>query len=418
MKLFFPLLGIMLFALLFAQPLDAQEETLPDWDFSAIFYAPPPEPSPVEPDDTREFSPMAMVRPPGFTFDGTFELSMGFVPGWSEVPWVQAEGTLFNWGPVARMRLRFDLDAQISEIFRVRSSLFFIFPGYDIELREVFFDYTLFNRIFLRVGRFNHNWGISPNYAFTNLLVRVPGPEYTMEPFFIRADIPVGVGGFQFLALTRADLLGGEPLQRQDVGFGGKFNLALRWVDIDLGAFFQERMPLRSFLSIQTTIGRTEWYNEWLGAINVNDPSDIGAAVNLGFIRDFFRGRVTLNGELFFNTERGTYWFRPETNLTSADTLLFNDGLNIAVNAIYRFRGRSAPRLFLRTFYVPMQQSAQVVPGFRLTPWDHLEIYFAVPMALGCRSGYQNTLDPLQNRPFAIVMMFTIRGTVRIGQDH
>lgn len=411
MKLIFVLLG-----LLVIMPLTAQEAGLPEWDFDTIFYIPPPEPPPGEPE---EFSPLAMLRQPGFTIDGTFEFAMGLFPGWDEAPWFEAEDRIFTWAPAARMQVRFDLDTQISEVLRVRSSIFFTVPGYTIELREFFFDYSMFDRFFFRGGRFNQNWGISPNFAFTNLVARVPNRNFTDDPFIMRADIPVGIGGFQFLALTRRDLFDGDAIRRQDIAYGGRFNLALRWIDMDIGAFYQEIMPLRSFLSIKTTIGRTELYNEWLGAIDINNPRDVGGAVNLGFIRDFFRNRVTINGELFFNTERGTFWHRPETNISDAETLPFNDGLNLAFNVLYRFRGRANPRLFVQALYAPAENSAQLVPGFRLTPWEHLELYFAVPMALGCRNGhfYRNPADPQGNRPFSIVMLITLTGNIRIGQN-
>ena len=408
---------LVLLGLLFIMPVAAQEGGLPEWDFGTLFDEPLEEPPEEDPEEG--FSPTAMLRQPGFTFNGTFEFAMGLVPGWDEAPWYEAEDRGFSWRPVSRVRFRFDLDTQISEILRVRSSLFFTLPGYDIELREFFFDYTLFDRIFFRGGRFNHSWGFSPNFAFTNLIARVPDASHTDDPFMLRANIPVGIGGFQFLALTRRDLLYGDDVRHSDVGYGGKFNLALRWADIDIGAFYQETMPLRGFLSIRTTIGQTEWYNEWLGAVDLNRPQNVGHAVNLGFFRDFFRSRITVNGEVFYNSERGTYWHSPETSIREADTFLFNDGLNFAFNVIYRFRGRSAPRLFVQALYAPAQNSAQLVPGFRLTPWEHLELYFAVPMALGCRDGhyYRNTGDPQGNRPFAIVMLLTLRGSIRIGQN-
>jgi len=411
-KLVFVLLGLLIFV-----PLAAPEGAFLDWDLDSIFYTPPPEPPSEEPE---EFSPFALVRQPGFTLDGTFEFSMGIVPGWSEAPWFEQEERVFSWEPVARMQVRFDLDTQISEILRVRSSIFFTVPGYDIELREIFFDYSLFNRVFIRGGRFNQNWGVSPNFAFTNLLARVPDDTYTEDPFIFRVNIPVGVGGFQFLALTRRDLFEGDAIHPHDVGYGGKFNLALRWVDADIGFFYQERMPFRGFLSIKTTIGRTELYNEWLGAVDLNRPHNVGGAVNVGFVRDFFRQRLTLNGELFFNTEQNTYWYTPEAGIREAETRPFNDGLNLAFNVIYRLGRRTGPRLFLQTFYAPVQRSAQVIPGFRVTPWEHLELYFAVPMSLGNRGGhyYINTADPVSNRPFAIVMLATLRGNIRIGQNH
>ena len=422
MKLF-----VVFLSLLVIMPLAAQEESLPEWDFGALFDVSPPEPPSTELGAAEEFSPMAMLRQPGFTFDGTFEFVMGLVPGWQTTPWFSPpypnEDRDFSWEPAARMRVRFDIDTQISEILRVRSSVFFIMPGYQIELRDFFFDYSLFDRFFFRGGRFNQAWGISPNFAFTNLLARVPDDSYTDDPFILRANIPIGIGGLQFLALTRVDLFDGDPVHGHDVGYGAKFNLALRWADIDIGAFYQDRMPFRGFVSFKTTIGRTEWYNEWLGAFDAGHlPRDVtmSGAVNLGFVRNFIRNRLTINGELFFNTEERAYWFRPETNISDAESLPFNDGFNIAFNVIYRFRGRTGPRLFVQTLFAPWEGSAQVIPGFRLTPWEHLELYFAVPMSLGNKDGhyYQNTADPVGNRPFTVVMLLTLRGGVRIGQNH
>ncbi|MCL2374882.1 MAG: hypothetical protein FWC65_06540 [Treponema sp.] len=415
MKLFFALL-----ILLIVVPLAAQEEALPEWDFGTLFYEPPPEPAAGQGDPEGEFSPMAMIRLPGFTVHATFEFILGLVPGWEFAPWFSPPpggDRGFSWELAGDMRARFDIDTQISEFLRVRSALFFTFPDLDIELREFFFDYSLFHRVFFRGGRFRQSWGLSPNFAFTNLPARIPSPDHTGEPFILRADIPVGIGGFQFLALTRENFFD-EDIQRRDIGYGGKFNLALRRADIDVGAFFMEQMPFRSFLSIKTTIGQTELYNEWMGVIDVNDSNNIGGAVNIGFARDFFRNRLTVNGEVFFNTEQDTYWYRPETNITEAEPVPFNHGFNLALNLIYRFRGRGDPRLFLQALYAPGENSGQLIPGFRLTPWEHLELYLAVPMAIGVSTGhyYHNPPDPRGSRPFAVVMLVTLRGGIRVGQ--
>ena len=410
-------LPFVLLALLFVMPLAAaQEGGSLDWDLADIFYEPPPPPPAQE---EEGFSPLDLLRQPGLTFDGTFEFVTGIVPGWDRTPWYGANEDDFSWGYALRAQFRFDLDAQFSDILRVRSALFFTLPGYQVELREFFFDYTLFDRFFFRGGRFNQSWGSSPNFAFTNLLARVPDDTYTDDPFILRMDMPVGIGGFQFLAMTRRDLLDGDSITPRDIGYGLRFNLALQWMDMNVGTFYQEQMPLRGFLSFNTTIGRTEWYNEWLGAIDLENQNTVRGAANIGFVRDFFRNRLTVNGELFYNAERGTYWYSPETSIREAQSIPLNEGFNIALNLFYRLGGARGPRLFVQSHYNPEQRTAQLVPGLRLTPWEHLEFYFAVPMVLGDRSGhfYLNTADPIYNRPFAIVMLVTLRGTVRIGQN-
>jgi len=410
-------------------PLAAQEDSSLDWDISSVFSTPPPEASPLG--ETREERPpLLLLKQPGFTLNGSFEFISGAFPGWKEAPWFwddeytrETEKMGFSWGPAAWMRIKFDLDTQISEFLRVRSSLLITFPGSTIDLAEFFFDYNMFHKIFLKGGRFEQRWGISPNFAFSNLIARIPHEDVTGDPFIMRADIPVGIGGFQLLALTRTNLLQGNEIDRRDVAYGGKFNLALPVVDIDIGTFYQETMPLRGFLSIKTTLGKTEWYNEWVGVMdtnNLNNPNDVSGAFNVGFFRDFFENRLGVNGEVFFNTERNALWLRRETTVTDSVAFPFNEGLNLALNLLYRFRGKGSVRFFVQTLYAPEEQSAQVTPGFRISPWQHLELYFAVSMALGNKEGYyyQNPADP-QNwgRPFTFTMLFTLKGSVKMGSN-
>jgi len=408
-----------------------------NWDIDTIFddISPgsPLETTPVyTPDDSQgnAESPSEnqerpnLVRRQGVSFDGSYEFNMGFTPGWKVAPWYypedfSAEDRGFTWSPGAKMKVKFDVDAQISEIFRVMSSIYFEIPGLNLSLGDFFFDYSLYDRVFFRGGKFNQSWGVSPNFAFTNLLARVPDESYNRDPFILKFDVPLGIGGIQFLILSRVDIMGGETPGYRDVGYGAKFNLAFRWIDIDLGSFYQERMPLRGFLSFKTTIGNTEWYNEWLGAVDVYNRADISGGVNLGFFRDFFRNRFTVNGEVFYNSERNTLLYRPETSLTDSETYLFVDGLNIAMNMIWRLGGKGNPRLFFQTLYAPMQDSAQLVPGFKLNPWSHIEFYFGVPMGVGSKYGYYytHTADPIiPHRPFSIIALVTLRGNVKIGQ--
>jgi len=266
-------------------------------------------------------------------------------------------------------------------------------------------------KFFFRGGKYNHSWGYSPNFGFANLLSRVPEGK-SGDSYILKADVPIGIGGIQALALTRAHLMEGILPGWRDIGYGAKYNLALRWADFDIGAFYQEGMALRGFMSIKTTIGKTELYNEWMAAVH-SDYETSGAG-NVGVVRDFFGGKLTANGELFYNAEKETYWYRPESGFYKAEKSPFVEGFNIALNLLYRLGGKINPRLFLQSFYAPFQNSAQVVPGFRLGLWPYIEFYFAVPMALGDKNGYyySHTADPY-GRPFSVVMLLTLTGGIR-----
>jgi hypothetical protein len=401
-----------------------REEDTSDWDIDAIFDE-PPDTSGEEEDfgeDAEGFTVSALIRRRGFTLSASYGFSGGIAPGWNEAPWFSGEGNeaVFTFSPGVKMTASLGLDVQISEVFRVKTSVGFTIPKFAFTLGDFFFDYIFYDTVFVRGGKYGLTWGISPNYGFTNLLARIPAGGAAGESFILKADMPIGIGGIQVLGQTRANLMGGVIPKREDVGLGGKYNLALRWADFDLGVFYQKGMPPRGFLSIKTTLGNTELFHEWMIAFNFEDPRMTNGAANIGFVRDFFDNRLTLNGELFFNAEENAWGYTAETDIRDAYTSPFIDGLNMALGLIYRLDGRGSPRLVSQFLYAPMENSAQFVPGFRLNPWPHIEFYAAMPMALGSRDGYYYThtfiLDN-QNRPrrFSLMMLLSLSGTFQYG---
>jgi len=354
------------------------------------------------------------VNQTGITFGASYEFQSGIAPGWSLAPW-HFDGTEERtWGQGVKMVSNLSINAQLSEVFKVYTSLGFNIPGFEFTLGDFFFDYNFFNKVFVRAGKYEHTWGIS---SFTNLLARVPdigpwGPSY-----IAKADIPIGVGGFQALMLTRVDIAGGDiPEHMDELAFGGKYNIALRWFDLDMGIFYQRYvMPTRGFLSLKTTLGKTELYNEWLIAVNTHTDNAVSFAASLGFGRDFFGDKLTIGGEVFYNGEGNTYFYKPETSFTEADTVNVFDQFHFQFNLLYRIDWKGSPRIFTSVKYSTAENSIQAVPGFKFTPLDNIEVYFAVPMELGkkdvyIKPGYYN--DDPTNRPFSITMLVTLKGSV------
>jgi hypothetical protein len=402
----------------------AQESESLDWDIDTIFDEPlPGSVSGADAsDDAGGITVSRLIKQRGFAFDASYEFFAGVSPGWNEAPWTpNFADRVFTVAPGAKMKGSLGLDVQISEAFRVRNNISFQIPNFSFALGDFFFDYNFYDAVFVRGGKYGLSWGISPNYQFTNLLARVAPGRPAGESFILKADIPIGIGGIQFLALTRANLMGGVlPDVKQDIALGGKYNLALRWADIDIGTFFQPGMPLRNFLSIKTTVGKTELYNEWTVSFFIKQPETASGAGNIGFARDLLGGKLTVNGELFFNVEENAWWYVPETDLNAARSSLFINGLNGALNLIYRLDGKGEPRLFSQLLYAPMEYSAQFVPGFRIKPWPHIEFYFALPMAFGNRDGYYYThtfIYDNQNRPrpFSFLFLLSLTGGLQYG---
>jgi hypothetical protein len=391
----------------------AQGTNLLDLDFDSLFNETVSD-IPREENDGETAGVLDSVRRRGLTLNASYEFHGGIAPGWDTSPWFFDGDEKFSWGQGIKMLSSLSLTAQISDVFRVISVFNFNIPSFNFSIGDFFFDYNFLNAVFVRAGKYENAWGISPNFGFTNLLSRVPengsgGPSYVFK-----TDIPIGVGGFQLLVLTRSDFMSGVVPGWSDIGFGGKFNLALRWADFDLGLFYQDNMATRGFFSVKTTIGKTELYNEWLLAVNTHSDNGVGFAANLGFARDFFGSKFSVNGEFFYNGEEGAFFFRPETELMEEDTVQFIDGITLALKMLYRFRGNSNPRLFMDILYSPSQSSAQLVPGFRITPLENIDFYMAVPMAFGPKTGYyyNNTIDA-NHRPFSIILLVILRGSVQ-----
>ena len=413
---FLAVTGLLLLAIL---PIHGQDAF--EWDIDTIFDEPLPQ-VPAEEQTGTDSTVLHLIRQRGLIFDLGFEFNAGLGPGWRQRPWDS------DWDPneyfvnrYIKLRNSLTLDARISDSFRVISTVNFEIPNVRFILGDFFFDYMIQEAVFLRGGKYEHSWGFSPNYGFTNLLARVPRDRNAGEAFAFKADIPISNGSFQVLTLTRADL--GDVPGIRDFGFGIKYNFALRPGDFDAGIFYQYGMALRSFFSARATLGSTELYNEYLLAVDVTNPSNTSGALNIGFGHSFFNSRFRVNGELLYNAEKDTYWYHPETSIREAGISPFIEGLNFALNMQYRLWERWNPRIALSTLYAPVQHSIQLIPGIRLSPGSHVDISLAVPMALGRKNGYyyEHTFIRATVRengsltdslPFAVVFLVTLRGSV------
>jgi hypothetical protein len=187
---------------------------------------------------------------------------------------------------------------------------------------------------------------------------------------------------------------------------------------MDTGIFYQQGMPLRYFVSLKTTFGNTEVYSEGLIAFDTFNSLNINGAFNIGFVQEFLKNRLTVNGEFFFNNEGKSYYYNPETEFIEAQASPFLDGFNMAINLRYSFGGMWNPRFYLQVLYAGLENSAQVVPALRLSPVSNVDVYIGVPMALGNEEGYyyKNTFMKDKNNNFlrfAIVFLVSISGGVR-----
>jgi hypothetical protein len=400
-------------------------EPADEWDIDSLFDEAPPDSdgtgvSGGQGSGAGEPGLAGMVRKRGFRLDASYYFYGAVSPGWDEAPW--------HWDDVdetystilgAGMSSALGLDFQISEHLRVKNLFTFTAPGLAFTVKEIFIDYSLWDRVFFRGGKFTRHWGISPNYSHADLLSRLPPNNAGGDPYIVRLDIPVGIGGVELLALTRPGFMGNAALPSFDeVGFGGKYNLAYRWADIDVGVFYHSGMPLRNFVSIKSTVLNTEVYAEGMVSIRHTPWGAAQGSGSAGFVRNFFSGALTVNGEYFYNGENDAWYFAPETNLEEAETERLVFGHNVAINVLYRTGAFWDLRLMARCFYAVSENSVQLVPGLSLAPLPNVLLSLGVPMALGSRDGayYRRNADR-GNRPFSMVLLVSIGGDYRFSPD-
>lgn len=404
-----------------------------DWDFDTLFNEPPEPPGPLEaPEGPPESSGSLLadlLGRSGFSLDFSYSANAGFSPGWSEAPWfAAAHEPGYSYVLGLNLTSYVNMDVRISETFRAHSSLAFSVPGSSFGLSEFFMDYNVRSRLYFRVGKFSHNWGISPNFSVANLLSRVPAGKGG-DPYILKLDIPIGIGGLEFLALTRTGFMQGTTPAFREIGYGAKYNLAFTWADINLGTFYHEEMPLRAMVSLKTTVGNTELYVETMGAVRHESWDGVTVSANLGFARSFFDDLVSVNGELFWNGEEDVYYFKPKTELEAEQTSPFIPGFNAAWNLVFRPRWIWNLRFAMTGRWALETNTAYILPGLSFAPLPHIDVSLGFPLALGGRGGryYSKEYAAAMNlpfagnadsdgRPFALVLLITLKGSYHIDR--
>jgi hypothetical protein len=435
---------------LFDEQPDTEEEIVQPKDPDSGKKTAPPEAS-AKPPAAKPAPVATTLNSRGFTFDVNYSFIAGYSPGWAETPWnwkdhkdeeYDSSGKARTGDPftqlfAAEMKSAFTLDFRVSPALRVHQLFRIDYPKYALVLKEFFADYNMSDTVFFRIGRHTVNWGNSRNFPFTNLPVLLPLLDVKGKPlttteddysYAIKVDVPIGIGGLQFLALTRKAFMEVETNpQLEEFGYGIKYNLAFNWADIDLGSYYHRSMPARSLLSVKSTLPNgTEIYSEGLVALS-QTGEDIGRnrpqywnnqefSFSVGVYDDFFSRKLSLNLEYFFNGERDARWLQPENSFQVERVSPLIYGHNGAVNISFRPGGLGNLRLFARCLYGFEEETAQLVPGISFTPVLNLNVYLGFPMALGSRYGtYYTQNADRNNRPFSMVLAVSIGGNYRFS---
>ncbi|GHU41524.1 hypothetical protein FACS1894190_09730 [Spirochaetia bacterium] len=364
-----------------------------------------------------------LINRSGFGIDTSYAVTGSYMPGLSEAPWFKKkDGSDPEWtNPLgATMEATIGLDIQPTKVLRVRQSVTFAIPSPTIKIKEIYFDYNFRDRVFIKAGKYDIAWGLSPNFPFANLLARVPDDVSNPgDTLVAKIDVPIGVGGAQVVLFTRNGFMKNVNLpQLEEFGVGFKYNIAVPNFDIDIGAFYFKKMPLRGFISLKTTLFKnTEFYTETMLSVKHDTWKDFSFSCSVGFSQDFFKDIVHLNAEFYYNGEGNSNTMRKNSIIRDEEqTFKIFHGINAALNISVRPGLPLKLRFFLSYLHSFNLISGQLVPGFSIEPAEHLMLYFAVPMATGVQDvGYYRQNTDVTNRPFGLIFAVKINANFRYG---
>ncbi len=351
-----------------------------------------------------------------------YAFAAGYAPGWSETPWYwEDQDQVFTNVIGADLTSDFIFDFQLSPQLRAYQSVSIDFPGYTFDLDSFWAEYNLENRAFFKLGHYAESWGLGGNYAFTNLLSRLPENGGGGDAYTFRTNLPMGVGGLQLLTMARSGWVDGgnvENMEAGDLGYGVKYNYAHPLADMNLGVFYHDLMPLRAIFTAKSTLfDSTEVFLQGLAAFpNQQDTEDSVYSGSIGLADDFFREKLTVNLEYFYNGEVYSKVVETDSGWTEDETSPFIKGHNGAFNLYYNTGIRNL-NLFSRLLYNFDENTGKWAPGFHFKPYDDLSVYLSVPMAIGDRDGtyYTSNYDE-KNRPFSITLAVTLSGSQKFAQ--
>jgi len=256
-----------------------------------------------------------MLDQTSLTLKSGFSLQLGYSPGWLDTdadPITEVYKDSSVWSLSSTLSADYRLNKQI----RFYQSWSITWPDFDISLGQFYMDFTPTDNLLFQAGQYSLKWGESRNFSHTNLLGRLPS-DYSggTDPLTLRLSIPWGTGGIDAVSLSYNGMW--EDPKEPDIeefGWGIKVNPPMGPYDVNLAFYYHPEMKIRSSLSLRTTLfQKLETYGELLMTV---DPSledqtlesgetdkAIDYSANLGLYTDFFKQRLTLGAEYFYNGE-------------------------------------------------------------------------------------------------------------------
>ncbi len=320
-----------------------------------------PAPGAAQPAQSGGLRPDDILNDRKLHFFGSLDLYANVGGGVKESPDFSQPAGFLGYDVGGNFTAAIGFEIRPDPSLRIRGKLSYNFPGTENalpQLSEMFFDYSVLESVFFRVGIFSYTWGNSQFFQFGNLPSRsLPGWSGTSSlplwaqtnilttittqnyPVSLKMSIPMGFNTLSFLA--RFDLVnyGNPPMgtspSPKDAGYGLEYDLVTGPIEWSLAGFYQWQLTPRSLLSMKTSVFGFDLSAEATMAFPVGINKSgflpyatagggvyVGGALQriyptgvFGLSREWTDAGIKVYAEYAYNSERdpGTSWLPDES---------------------------------------------------------------------------------------------------------
>jgi hypothetical protein len=260
--------------------------------------------------------------------------------------------------------------ARPDESIRFQGTISFPFEYTNMfapEVDELFFDYTLLDKYYFRIGKHLVNWGMARIFDVGGNLM-----ENSSDGLASKLSIPVGIGGVTAVMLTPATLSSGFTWKDLTYGLQGDIPLGKAELILSTTAYRYDSasLPFRGTAVLKTSLGPLDLFAEGIGAATLSVSPNLQ-----GFLSGFYWERTNpeykLYGEYYFNAAN-TSQIDQRLSLVAGTNGFLDSPFDIAVQWTHSF----------------IDGSGIIVPGFSVGLWNHISLQIGLPIRYGAPGSF------------------------------
>ncbi len=336
------------------------------------------------------------------TVTGSLQAMGGAVVGVSDGP---TAGTYqFGMKPGMSITPSITFDARPDRTFRIHGTATAKYPGdFAVGFSELFFDYTVKDSTYVRVGKQLIGWGITRLFDVGDLM------SDSDDGVAAKVYVPVDGIGITSVVLVKTSYgITSDNVDFKSLGYGLQGDVPLGRSEMLFSGFYHDAdsTPGKATATYKTSMLGVDLFAEGIGNFyKTKEPSFSGAVA--GFYWEKIEPSLKIYGEYYFNGE----------DSSGTD---HRASIVVGTNNIPGTPFKAA----IQWTHAFMDNSGSVVPVLSFSPWPHVSMQYGLPVRYGAWGSYyvvngspivQTTAEKNNALSWAQRIGFMFRLTLNVG---